>query len=309
MTATITPVAPARRSLEELSELVGIEVSDSVELGSPSCMAIIADAGAGKTTLAGGIIKVPEFKDKKIAYIDVENGTNVWALDPQIMHAVQTKQITRFRIPKTDPIKAKPMLDKLLGYTDETGQKQIGALFSPTFDVDIIIIDTFDTLQEIGLAYFMATTKNSAGVQDGQGAYGKLAPWTNDLLWEMQLGKPFGLVLSHGMEKKDKKTGIDKLSMKLSGSAKENVASIPDLVAYMGWQENENEEPRQSHLVAHMSQSPDATLKNRYGFTEPMWDFTLPKLFEAINVKIAASKAVVDAFTASTTVEATPAAA
>ncbi|MBG6106617.1 AAA family ATPase [Frigoribacterium sp. CG_9.8] len=300
-TSTLAPAAPTLLSLSSLADIIGIETSDSVEVGFPSCIAVIGDAGAGKTTLAGGLVKIPDFKDKKIAYIDVENGTSVWALDPQVMHAVKTGQITRLPIKKTDPMKAKPQLDRLLGYVDETGQKQIGALFSPAFDCDIIVIDTFDTFQDIGFQYFMATCKNAAGVQDALAAYGKLAPWTNDVLWELQLGKPFGLVLSHGMEKKDKKTGIDKLTMKLAGSAKENVASIPDLVAYMGWQENENdEEPRRPHLVGHMSQSPDATLKNRYGFTEPMWDFTLPKLFAAINAKIDASKAIVDAHTTST---------
>lgn len=303
MTATLAPEAPAQLSLASLADIVGIEVSDTIDFGLPSCIAIIGDAGSGKTTLAGGIIKVPEFADKKIAYIDVENGTSVWATDPQVLHAVKTGQITRFPIDKTDPIKAKGQLDKLLGYTDESGQKQIGALFSSAFAalVDIIVIDTFDTLQEIGLAYFMATSHNAAGVTDGQAAYGKLAPWTTNILWELQLGKPFGVVLSHGMEKKDKKTGIDKLTMKLAGSAKESVASIPDLVAYITWQTVETEEAPVSRLVAHMSQSPDATLKNRYGFTEPMWDFTLPKLFGAINSKIEAAKAVVDAVLTTTT--------
>lgn len=297
MTDTAVQPAPTTIDLGALAEMIGMDVSDSVEVGPPNSIAIIADPGAGKTTLGGGIIKVPGFENARVAYIDVEKGTNVWALDPQIMHAVKTGQITRFSIDKTNPIKAKEQLDKLLGFTDETGQKQIGALFSPAFNVDVIVIDTFDTLQEIGLAYFMATTKNKDGVMDGQGAYGKLAPWTTNILWELQLGKPFGIVLSHGMEKKNKKTGIDVLTMKLNGSAKESVASIPDLVAYMGWQVDESEEGQKSHLVAHMSQSPNATLKNRYGFTEPMWDFSLPRLFEAINVKIAASKAVVEAVT------------
>ncbi|WP_025157251.1 AAA family ATPase [Leifsonia aquatica] len=299
--AAEAPAAVMQRSLGDLADLIGLEVEDSVELGLPSCIAIIADAGAGKTTLAGGIIKVPLFRNAKIAYIDVEKGTSVWAQDPQIMHAVQSGQITRFSIDKTDPIKAKGQLDKLLGYKDDNGQKHVGALFSPAFGVDVIIIDTFDTLQEIGKDFFMATTRTQDGRQDTQGAYGKLAPWTTDILWELQHGKPFGLVLSHGMEKKDKKTGIDKLSMKLAGSAKESVASIPDLVAYMTWQEKEDEEPRQTHLVAHMSQSAEVTVKNRYGFDGPMWDFSLPVLFAAIDQKIAASQGVIDAFTQANT--------
>lgn len=298
-TTAAPEAAPTQMTLASLADLIGVPTVQAVELGKPSCIAVMAEPGAGKSTLLGGIIKVPEYANAKVAYIDVENGTSVWANDPQIMHAVETGQITVFKIDKTDPMNAKPMLDKLLGYTDESGQKQIGALFSPAFDVQVIAIDTFNTLQEIGLAYFMATSKNQAGVTDGMAAYGKLAPWTNDILWSLQHGKPLGLVASHTMEKTDKKTGFNKLTMKLAGSAKDNVASIPDLVAYMGWEVREDEEPQTAHLVAHMSQSPTVTVKNRYGFNEPFWDFSLPALFAAINAKIEASKAVVQAVTQS----------
>lgn len=297
--APVAEAPTAKRSLGDLADLLGVDTVKGVELGKPSCIAVMAEPGAGKTTLLGGIIKVPDYANAKVAVVDTEGGTSVWALDPQIMHAVETGQITVFKIDKTDVMASKIMLDKLLGYTDENGQKQIGALFSPAFDVDVIIIDTFSTLQEVGLGYFMATSKNGAGVQDGQAAYGKLAPWTNDILWSLQNGKPLGIVSSHTMDKKDKKTGVDKLTMKLAGSAKDNVAAIPDLVAYMGWQVKEDEEPQQSHLVAHMSQSPVVTVKNRYGFHEPFWDFSLPSLFAAINAKIDASKAVVAAVTQS----------
>jgi hypothetical protein len=295
-----TPDGPTKMSLGMLASQLGIVIPDAVSLGKPKSMAIMAEPGTGKTTLLGGIIKVPEFANAKIAYVDIEDGANVWALDPQIKHAVDSGQITILPIPKNDPLAAKQKLDQLFGYTDENGQKRTGALFSPAFDVDVIMIDTFSGMQEIGLEYFMATTRNQAGVVDGMAAYGKLAPWTNAILWELQLGNPFGIVTSHTMEKKDKKTGVEKLTMKLAGSAKDNVAAIPDLVAYMAWQTIDEEEPQVSHLVAHMSQSPDATLKNRYGFTEPMWDFTLPSLFAAINTKIDASKAVVQSVTQST---------
>ncbi|MGN6325772.1 AAA family ATPase [Pseudolysinimonas sp.] len=297
---TAAPEAAPKLSLAALADVLGAKTKNSATLGKPSCMAFMGEPGTGKSTLLGGIIKVPAYKDAKVAYVDVENGTDVWALDPQITHAVETGQIQVINIDKTDPMTSKPLLDQLLGYTDANGQKHVGALLSDSVDVDVIALDTFSTLQEIGLAYFMATCKTTDGRQDPLAAYGALATWTNDILWALQNGRPLGLVSSHTMEKKDKKTGIDKMTMKLAGSAKDNVAAIPDLVAHIGWEEREDEEPRYSHLVANMSQSPYITVKNRYGFTEPFWDFSLPSLFAAIDEKIAGTHAVIAAVTKST---------
>lgn len=278
------------RNIADLAELIpGLKVKSTVDFGLPASIAVMSiGGGAGKTSTLGTIVKVPAFKDKKIVYLDFEDGTKVWANDPQIKHAVETGQITLISIDRNDPAAAKVQIDKLLGYKDEDGQKHIGALFSPAFDVDVIAVDTLDTMQEIGLNYFRVTTFSENGKQDTRAAYRLLKAWTMDIAWELHLGKPLALIASHAADKVNEKSGTSTTAMMLAGSARDIIDGVPDLVALIKWQTTEDQ-PDVKRLVAYMDKEEGVSVKNRWSFTEPMWDFSMPKLYAAIEAKIAAT--------------------
>lgn len=303
MTDTKAPEETAQRSLADLADLLGIDESADTGTGLPHSLALIGAPGTGKTLAAGSIVKVPEFKDAQIAYVDLELGTSVWAQDPQIWseryHPTKNPggHIHHFPIKAGNTVEAKAQIDKLFGYRDESGQKRLGALFSPAFNVDVIIVDTFDRLQSVGFDYFMATAKTKDGRQDPQAAYGMLGPWTTDIAWNLQTGSPISILLAHEMEKVDARTGQPVITMNLKGGSKESVPSAPDLVARLSKRdviEGEGDEAHEvTRYVAELAGTETALLKNRYGFTEPLWDFSLPRLYAAINQKIQSTEAVI----------------
>ena len=57
-------------------------------VGLPKSITVMGEPGTRKTTIAGGILNVPEFAGKRMAYLDVDNGTEAWAAWPEIFQHV-----------------------------------------------------------------------------------------------------------------------------------------------------------------------------------------------------------------------------
>jgi hypothetical protein len=216
---------------------------------------------------------------------------------------VKSGQINILTISK-DPMIASRELNKYLGYRDEFGQSHTGMLLSSNVDIDVICLDTLDTLQMVLFDYLSATTLSANGKPDTLKAYGLLGQRLSKILWDFQGSEKLVLMAAHTMDHLDKKTGVERVTMKLSGSLKETVSSIPDIVAYITTEKSEVDD--QDHYVAHLTQSPTLAAKNRYGFTEPIWDFTLPTLYKLIDDKIAATDETIKRVAASKVVTETP---
>jgi len=291
MSTTIeAPVAPApvKRSLTDMIPGLASRKKDAATLGLPGLIVLQGEAKIGKTFTLAGILKVPAYRNSRILFLDFEDGAMTLSNDPQFQAAAESGQVSIFTIDPTDTVESYNLICSLLGYKDERGRPVKGALFSEHLSeeerFDIIMIDSFDVMQKIVHDYLDMTTLSSDGLKtDKLGAYGKLAPATKDILWTLKMWNGLGIVISHVQEKNDAKTGLPKLTMKLDGSARDDAPSIPDIIVNLS---RRNDEAGTSHLVGDMSGDESMLVGNRLFHNEPVWDFSLPRLYQIINGKI-----------------------
>lgn len=247
-------------------------------LGDPNSLMLYGKSNTGKTTTLGTLIKVPGFD--RICVVDLENGTKVFVNDPEIKQAVEDGRIDIVPIDKRDPeafLTLSAVLDELM---------------SNDFGYDAIALDSLDVAQDVAIDWYMANTFSESGKQDSLAAWGKVAKWTADLMWDFQNKQHFmGVVIGHSAIDTEKKTGISMVKPKLSGSAKDNIDSIPDIVAYL-WEETLEDD--KSHVVfAFGKGGGNFITKSRYSTLLPdrLVDPDMPEIFKYIRNEKTAAKA------------------
>ena len=285
------------------------------DFGLPKSIIIHGKPGTRKTSTAGAVIKVPEFKNKpvRVAYIDIDNGTEVFVNDPEVLAAVfnefasqapdgiyrdaetgeplHTFDPTKPRIfiaqlDKTKTLMSYDILLNLFGYSyvDQQTLKEIdveGVLFQLGFD--IVILDALDVAQEVIVAQLLATTVNEHGKLDSRKAWGEVKKWTNRIAWKFQnTPSILGIIVMHTDEETSEVTGLKTVKPLLSGGAKETIAGVPSLVAYL---ELIADKDGKTILRATVGDAPGVTSKNRYSFSAPIDGFDLEKLYSIINDK------------------------
>lgn len=273
------------------------------EIGDPASVLLYAKPGRWKTSTAGSIVRVPKFKDARILYLDVDQGSKVFVNDPDVYAGVQAGRINIIPINKLDP-EAFAQLQYFLGKYDENGVFQRGEAFK--WGYDVVVLDTLDVAQDIAINWFMNNTvSEKTGKKDTLGAWGRVAPWTTDVMWALQNDpSAFGIVVMHSAEDVSE-TGMLAIKPKLGGSAKDNIGGIPDMVAYLDFEANpENKDD--VRLVAHVGKSNIFTTKNRWRTPDKIVDFDMPTLFGLIESRRNETHAQAQAKTQSTK---TPAAA
>lgn len=276
---------PKFPDLSTLPGLEGLKIAKPQEVGRPKSILLYGAPGTRKTTLSGGIVKVPGFK--RVLYIDVDNGSEVFVNDAQVYDAVQEGRITIVQLDKTDTAATVDALGKLLGFKDENGQKVIGAAFSPSLGYDVVILDALDVAQEVMVDFYLSTTFSESGKRDTLKAWGKVTKWTTDLAWEFQNSKPLGILVAHSKEEVAEGTGRLAIKPKLSGGAKDSIAGVPSTVAYLEFVETEEG----TKLAATIGDDSVIVAKNRYSINDKILDFTLPGFFAMVDEREAETKA------------------
>jgi hypothetical protein len=238
------------------------------QVGPPKSIMIYGEPGTWKTSIAGSYIKVPGVK--RILYIDVDNGTEVFVNDPEIQAAVLDGRIQILQIDKLHP-QAFDMIDAA-----------VKEILSQDFGYDAVVLDAMDVVQEIAVERFMATTFNDKGKLDSRAAWGEVSKWVSNIMWGLQNTTYFtGITVVHS-KTEEEKTGATTIKPKFQGSIKDNVAGIPSLVAYVGFEKNAE---GKVELVAGLGKSDEYISKSRYSAKVPdrIPNFDLPKLYALIN--------------------------
>lgn len=255
------------------------------EVGSPDAIFIFGEPGTFKSTIAGGIVKVPQFHGKRVLYIDVDGSATVLANDPEIYAAMEADLLNILPIDKLDP-NAYGKLQYFLGGYDEEGNFQQGEAFK--YDYDVVVLDSLDVAQEIAVEWLQAHTLNEKGTaKDTRKAWGLVSQWTSNIAWALKNSEPLGIMVGHSVEQAED-SGAIRIKPKLSGSAKDNIAAIPDLVAYVAFEANP-EDKNDVRLVATIGASDGIIAKNRWRLPTKLVDFDLPTFFTAINARKTAS--------------------
>ncbi|MDF2990251.1 MAG: hypothetical protein K0S37_765 [Microbacterium sp.] len=263
---TTQNAAPAVAALPDPWETETVAIED---FGLPGSIMIHAEPGQGKTRTGAGIIKVPGFK--KLAIIDIDNGSEAILNDPELVQAYRDGRIKIIKIDKTKP-------DAFARF-----HTIFWDLVTNPRDFDCVMIDTLDVAQECAVNYYKATTYNdTATALDTRKAYGVIAEWTTNVLWALQNHPQLtGITLVHTMNHEEKKTGTSALKPKFQGSAKDNAAGIPSLVAYL---KKERHDDGRVNVTADIGGADGAIAKQRYSSFLPdhINDFSLPLIYRLI---------------------------
>lgn len=238
-------------------------ITSAEKTGEPNSILLYGVPGTRKTTIAASIAEVSGFK--KVLLIDTDGGTAVLSLD---------KAYANIDILKIDPLApgAKAKLDSVI---DDICVNDYG--------YDAVVLDVLDISQDIverELKLKYAGSKNTFAV------YGELGEWTDTIVRKLHNAPHFVAIITAHSQEKQLDSGALRITPKLSGSSKDAIGGVPDVVAYLSFVTHpETGEP---HLVASVGQSDSTISKNRYRLQSSIVDFTMPVLYGLIREKITA---------------------
>jgi len=246
-------------------------------LGPPQSIFLYGLPGTRKTTISATISQVESFK--KVLFIDTDNGTTVLSLDPTFSH------IEILKIDPLDP-NAKAKLDGV-----------IADVCANDYGYDAVVLDTISVAQSMVEKFLKV--KYAGDKKNTFAVYGDLGEWTEDTVRRLHNAPHFTAIITCHSQEKLLESGVTKITPKLSGSSKDTIGGIPDLVAHLSY--IEHPETNERHLVAIVGESDSLISKNRYRLSQSILDFTMPVLYGLINEKLSKKPAAVAPIKTTTT--------
>lgn len=148
-----------------------------------------------------------------------------------------------------------------------------------------VIFDTLNVAQYRAEAHFRTLPENQG---NKFGVWGDLKKWTIDFVREGHGNKEFlAIYIAHPNVDKDENTGKMTTTVKIAGSAKTDVPTIPDLIGYLEFQEDEDGDLVR---VLQVGRNNKIITKNRFGLPNTIWptDKEGPTLFDIQQAIVAA---------------------
>jgi phage nucleotide-binding protein len=220
------------------------------ELNAPKSILIYGDAGRGKTWLAASISELDEYKS--VLLIDVEGGASAIARDWKNVDVINVR-------------------------THEQFQSVVETLINTENKYDAVIIDTIGVVMDRAEKFFGEKPENKS---NKFGRWGDLKNWANDIFRSLHSAPFVSILIAHALDDKDENTGAVKTTAMLPGSFKSTLPSIPDIVGYLGIENTEDGPQR----VLVVGQSERLVTKNRFGLPGKIYQPTLKKIIDTINL-------------------------
>lgn len=242
-------------------------LSKPTEIGAPKSVMLYGSPGTRKTSLAAELIKRPGAR--KILFVDIDSGTEALVGDPDVSAALHDGRIQVLAIDSLDP----DAFAKVNAVVQEVADTDFG--------YDYVVLDTLNLMQEVAIKHFMATVTNSSGKLDSRAAWGEVSKWTDTKARQLH-NSPHttGVFIMH-QKNETEETGKVSIVPKLSGSAKDTIASIPSIVVHLDFEKVS--EDGDVKLVGTLGDSDKHVSKNRFRLPSRVEDFTLVKLYEEID--------------------------
>lgn len=253
--------APATNVTKLPTPAWGGFIKKADKVGMPQSIFLYGVPGTRKTSIMASAIKVPGIK--KMLVIDTDGGTSVLASDPAFAD---------IDIISIDPLEP-GAISKIDSIVEDVARNGYG--------YDAVGFDTLSVSQDVSERHLK---EKYAGSKNTFAVFGDLGEWTDSIVRRLHSSPHFVAVITcHSSEKKSE-TGTVEIKPKLSGSSKDSIGAIPDVVAHLSFASHP--ETGERHLVANVGES-DATIsKSRYRIDPVIVDFDLPKLYTLIEQKI-----------------------
>lgn len=265
----------------------------AASIGFPKSLLLYGDTGTRKTTMIAELIIAGIFK--RAVIIDIDNGSETLMADPLIAAAIDDGRII---VMSVDPVldqhafsKVDSIICEMAGArhpVDQAG-KPIYTKFetipdAPTFDIDLLSLDTLNVFQDVAVKFFQSITLTPAGKPDTLAAWGAVGVYTDAIARLFQNTPRFTGAIAMHARTDTENTGKVSIKPKLSGGTKDSIATIPSLVAHLDFEANGDS--GSTSLVATVGESEIYVTKNRYRLEPKIRDFNLVKLYSVIAEKI-----------------------
>lgn len=217
-------------------------------LNVPKSMLIYGDPKNGKTWLAASASEVAEFGP--VLLIDVEGGATAIARDWRDVDVIQVD-------------------------THEQLESVLDGLLSQQHKYKTVIVDTLGVAMDRAEKVFGEKPENK---NNRFGKWGDLKEWANQMVRKMHHADFLSIFIAHAQDEKDDSTGAVKTVPMLAGSTRNTLPAIPDIIAYLTSEKNEDNIKR----VLYLQGSDSLVSGNRFGLPARMIDPSMKKIMDTI---------------------------
>jgi hypothetical protein len=218
-------------------------------LNVPKSILIYGDPKNGKTWLAASASELEQFSP--VLLVDVEGGASAIARDWKNVDVIQVDNHAQLE----------SVLDGLLN--------------SP-HPYKTVIVDTLGVAMDRAEKFFEEKPENR---NNRFGKWGDLKEWANNMVRGMHHADFLSIFIAHAQDEKDEQTGAVKTVPMLSGSTRNTLPAIPDIIGYMTSERTEDVTKR----VIHLQGSDRLVSGNRFGLPSKMSEPSLKKIIDTIN--------------------------
>lgn len=218
-------------------------------LNVPKSILIYGDPKNGKTWLAASASELEQFSP--VLLIDVEGGASAIARDWKSVDVIQVDNHAQLE----------SVLDGLL---------------NTEHPYKTVIVDTLGVAMDRAEKVFEEKPENR---NNRFGKWGDLKEWANQMVRKMHHADFMAIFIAHAQDEKDEQTGAVKTVPMLSGSTRNTLPAIPDIIGYMTSERNEDSTKR----VLHLQGSDRLVSGNRFGLPTKMVDPSMKKIIDTIN--------------------------
>lgn len=222
--------------MAEASFLRAVKKAEAVD--KINCMFIFGEYGTGKTILGSSATEIDDYAP--VLIVDIEGsaaGVGRMYPDVDIVKVTSHEQLEALR-------------HQLLN--DEHPYKTV-------------IFDTYNVAQNRAEKFFKNKPENA---NNKFGVWADLKDWSISFVREMHHADFLAIFIAHPMTEKDDNTGKLTTTVKIAGSAKTDVPTIPDLIGYLEFAENDE---GKMVRVLRVGRSPSIITKNRFGLPDTIW--------------------------------------
>lgn len=199
---------------------------------------IFGEYGTGKTWVAASADDIDDYSP--VLIVDIEGSAA----------GVGRKYPNVDIIKVTSHAKLELIRDELL--TKEHGYKTV-------------IFDTLNVAQNRAEQVFRKDPKNA---NNKFGVWSDLKDWTIEFVREMHQADFLAIFIAHSQVDKDDNTGKMVTTVKIAGSARTDVPTVPDLIGYLEWDVDDNDKQVR---VLRVGRSSSIITKNRFGLPDTIW--------------------------------------